>query len=80
MRSGLVISVVGLARHSLDFRLASDLLLATDCRDPHRPIREGVSSFPGEQKRGLTHAQNNCYLLVVGDSTETHTHTMVVPV
>lgn len=35
-------SVLMLTRHSLDLRLARDLLLWREARDPQRPIMEGV--------------------------------------
>lgn len=39
-----------LTKHSLDFRLARDLELGKEARDPHRPSMEGVLSFPAQTK------------------------------
>lgn len=38
-------------KHSLDLRLARDLELGNEAREPHRPSREGVLSFPAGTKR-----------------------------
>lgn len=39
-------SALMLTRHSLDLRLARDLELGREAREPHRPSMDGVSSFP----------------------------------
>lgn len=44
-------SGLSLTRHSLDLKLARDLQLGMEAREPQRPSMEGVGSFPGE--RGL---------------------------
>lgn len=41
-----------LTKHSLDLRLAKDLELGKEAREPHRPSMDGVLSFPGGTKRG----------------------------
>lgn len=40
-----------LTKHSLDLRLAKDLELGNDAREPHKPSMEGVLSFPPETKQ-----------------------------
>ena len=42
-------SGLSLTRHSLDLKLASDLQLGMEAREPQRPSMEGVGSFPGER-------------------------------
>lgn len=51
---GLVISVVGLAKHSLDLRLVRDLKLPTDVREPQSPRKDGVSSLPERETKAHT--------------------------
>lgn len=45
LRVGLA-SVLSLTRHSLDLRLARDLQLGREAREPQSPSMEGVGSFP----------------------------------
>lgn len=52
---GLVISAVGLAKHSLDLRLVRDLKLPTDVREPQSPRKDGVSSLPESEAKTQTH-------------------------
>lgn len=40
-----------LTKHSLDLRLAKDLELGKEAREPHRPSMDGVLSFPGGTNR-----------------------------
>lgn len=47
-----------LTKHSLDFRLASDLELGKEAREPHSPSMEGVSSFPVAKKQKKKHKEN----------------------
>lgn len=42
-------SGLSLTRHSLDLKLARDLQLGMEAREPQRPNMEGVGSFPGER-------------------------------
>lgn len=42
-------SGLSLTRHSLDLKLARDLQLGMEAREPQRPSMEGVGSFPGER-------------------------------
>lgn len=44
-------SGLSLTRHSLDLKLARDLQLGMEAREPQRPSMEGVGSFPGERGR-----------------------------
>lgn len=46
LRVGLA-SLLSLTRHSLDLRLARDLQLGREAREPQSPSMEGVGSFPG---------------------------------
>jgi len=39
-----------LTKHSQDLRLARDLELGKEAREPHRPSMEGVLSFPAARK------------------------------
>lgn len=41
-----------LTKHSLDLRLAKDLELGKEAREPHRPSMDGVLSFPEGTKQG----------------------------
>lgn len=41
-----------LTKHSLDLRLAKDLELGKEAREPHRPSMDGVVSFPGGTRQG----------------------------
>lgn len=43
--------MLSLTRHSLDFRLAKDLQLGREAKDPQRPNIDGVGSFPAERRR-----------------------------
>lgn len=51
LRVGLA-SVLSLTRHSLDLRLARDLQLGKEAREPQSPSMEGVGSFPAGTERG----------------------------
>jgi len=51
LRVGLA-SVLSLTRHSLDLRLARDLQLGREAREPQSPSMEGVGSFPAGTERG----------------------------
>lgn len=44
-------SGLSLTRHSLDLKLARDLQLGMEAREPQRPSMEGVGSFPRERGR-----------------------------
>lgn len=44
-------SGLSLTKHSLDLKLARDLQLGMEAREPQRPSMEGVGSFPGERGR-----------------------------
>lgn len=44
-------SGLSLTRHSLDLKLARDLQLGMEAREPQRPSMEGVGSFPEERGR-----------------------------
>lgn len=50
LRVGLA-SVLSLTRHSLDLRLARDLQLGREAREPQSPSMEGVGSFPAGTER-----------------------------
>lgn len=52
LRVGLA-SVLSLTRHSLDLRLARDLQLGKEAREPQSPSMEGVGSFPAGTERGV---------------------------
>lgn len=43
-----------LTKHSLDLRLAKDLELGNEAREPHRPSMDGVLSFPDGTKQVKT--------------------------
>lgn len=49
-----------LTKHSLDLRLAKDLELGNEAREPHRPSMDGVVSFPEGTKaeEKVTRADN----------------------
>lgn len=44
--------MLSLTRHSLDLRLARDLQLGREAREPQSPSMEGVGSFPGGAQSG----------------------------
>lgn len=50
LRLGLA-SVLSLTRHSLDLRLAKDLQLGSEAREPQSPSMDGVGSFPADTER-----------------------------
>lgn len=52
-----------LTRHSLDLRLASDLELGREAREPHRPSMDGVSSFPAHTEEERTRRDAACFIL-----------------
>lgn len=43
--------MLSVTRHSLDFRLAKDLQLGREAKEPQRPSMEGVGSFPREKRK-----------------------------
>lgn len=43
--------MLSLTRHSLDLRLARDLQLGSEAREPQSPSMEGVGSFPAGTER-----------------------------
>lgn len=51
LRVGLA-SLLSLTRHSLDLRLARDLQLGREAREPQSPSMEGVGSFPAGAQSG----------------------------
>lgn len=53
-------SGLSLTRHSLDLKLARDLQLGMEAREPQRPSMEGVGSFPGERGRVRPGNQSAC--------------------
>lgn len=56
-------SGLSLTRHSLDLKLARDLQLGMEAREPQRPSMEGVGSFPGE-RGGVRPGQPVCMCVV----------------
>lgn len=48
-----------LTKHSLDLRLAKDLELGKEAREPHRPSMDGVLSFPEGTKQQKVHTSRN---------------------